>query len=174
MIKEFDQLCRGFLWGDVDGKRKFHALSWECMYAEVIRWYWLQSLVDFYGPLKSSKILFGLNGFIVSTLSTGIFGPSNYMDMLVGIGENWLSFALLYLSPYCRSALSMAATVCSNHMSCRHVWCPMALPQHRFIFWLAIKQKLLTKDVVSQFISGLDVNCPVCSMEPESQFHIRF
>ena len=55
------------------------------------------------------------------------------------------------------------------------VWCRLAIPKHRFILWLAVNQKLLTRDWLHQCIVPLtSLCCPVCSQEDESHSHLFF
>lgn len=50
----------------------------------------------------------------------------------------------------------------------------MAVPKHRYIVWLAVQSKLLTREKRLRFIPDLDVVCLVCEAEPETHKHLFF
>lgn len=56
----------------------------------------------------------------------------------------------------------------------KQVWCSLALPKHRFIFWLMAQHKLLTKDILLKRIPGIDETCSVCGICLEDHDHLFF
>ncbi|XP_062088820.1 uncharacterized protein LOC133795387 [Humulus lupulus] len=55
------------------------------------------------------------------------------------------------------------------------LWCRLSAPKHQFIFWLAVNQKLNTRDwLLSCHIPLLSACCPVCGQEEESHTHLFF
>lgn len=52
------------------------------------------------------------------------------------------------------------------------IWCPSAQPKHRFIVWLANKDRLLTKKRISKWNSSIDVACSFCKSDDESHDHL--
>lgn len=58
--------------------------------------------------------------------------------------------------------------------SYKQVWCSLATPKHIFFFWLAVQQKLFTRDRLVTCIPGIDMVCPVCNQEEESNLHLFF
>lgn len=57
----------------------------------------------------------------------------------------------------------------------RHlVWNCISVPKHRFVSWLAAKQKLRTKDKLLRLGLVKDDLCPLCSMYPETTKHLFF
>lgn len=56
----------------------------------------------------------------------------------------------------------------------KQIWCPLALPKHRFIFWLATQKRLLTGDNLDKYIQCLDLLCPVCGLESENHPRLFF
>ncbi|XP_062112930.1 uncharacterized protein LOC133824079 [Humulus lupulus] len=55
------------------------------------------------------------------------------------------------------------------------VWCRLLVPKHRFILWLAVNQKLLTRDLLHHCHFPIpSLCCPVCSQADESHYHLFF
>ncbi|GFY93673.1 hypothetical protein Acr_09g0001190 [Actinidia rufa] len=52
------------------------------------------------------------------------------------------------------------------------VWHNSITPKHSFILWLGLKDRLLTRDKLRDFIE--DQSCPLCSFEAESIDHLFF
>lgn len=65
----------------------------------------------------------------------------------------------------CYDALSANNFSLPNY---KQVWCSLVAPNHRFVFWLVVLQKLSTKDRLAAFIPGVDPICPICGSEEES------
>lgn len=55
---------------------------------------------------------------------------------------------------------------------CDIVWGFFSIPKCSFIFWLAIQDRLLTKDRMASFDMHTDLRCLLCNGGPESVFHI--
>jgi hypothetical protein len=49
----------------------------------------------------------------------------------------------------------------------RSVWLPKHIPSHAFINWLAVKNKLTTRDRLAKW--GIRVICCVCFMQKQNQ-----
>lgn len=52
------------------------------------------------------------------------------------------------------------------------VWASTSTPKHNFIFWLAVKNRLPTRERLSFLLT--DLICPVCSNDVESRDHLLF
>ena len=48
------------------------------------------------------------------------------------------------------------------------------MPKHAFIFWLAVRNKLQTKDRLKAFIEMKDSDCVLCQEEEETVRHLFF
>lgn len=63
----------------------------------------------------------------------------------------------------------------TNHFPIyKQVWCSLALPRHRFVFWVAVQQRLLTGDRLARWIQGIEINCLVCHSAAEDHSHRFF
>nr|GEV72319.1 hypothetical protein [Tanacetum cinerariifolium] len=58
----------------------------------------------------------------------------------------------------------------------RVIWFTNCIPRHAINFWLIIKKRLRTQDMLCSWdISGcLATNCPLCDMQPDSHEHLFF
>ncbi|XP_062100345.1 uncharacterized protein LOC133806236 [Humulus lupulus] len=57
----------------------------------------------------------------------------------------------------------------------RTIWCKLSVPKHRFIFWHAVNQHLLTRDLLYlRHVVVASVLCPVCGLVEESHGHLFF
>ncbi|XP_015166803.1 uncharacterized protein [Solanum tuberosum] len=56
----------------------------------------------------------------------------------------------------------------------RAVWNRTNVPKHSFIFWLAIRCRLLTRERLVQMGIGQDITCPLCGSYPETNAHLFF
>ena len=54
----------------------------------------------------------------------------------------------------------------------RLVWHGSIIPRHSFILWLGLKDRLLTKDKLQDFIE--DQSCPLCNSQNETLNHLFF
>lgn len=54
------------------------------------------------------------------------------------------------------------------------VWNRLSLPKHRFVSWMAAKQKLRTKDKLLTVGVVRDDLCPLCGIHSESSKHLFF
>ena len=54
------------------------------------------------------------------------------------------------------------------------VWSSWNIPKHCFILWLTMHNRLLTKDRVIKYNSGIDSSCSLCQVAVESQLHLFF
>ncbi|XP_062088821.1 uncharacterized protein LOC133795388 [Humulus lupulus] len=54
------------------------------------------------------------------------------------------------------------------------VWNRVSVPKHRFITWLAVNSKLLTRDHLQRVMQLDSSLCPVCDQELESHSHLLF
>ena len=55
----------------------------------------------------------------------------------------------------------------------KQVWERLCTPKYRFIFWLAIQNKLNTKDKILRY-ANIDQVCVLCQEESESGLHVFF
>lgn len=56
----------------------------------------------------------------------------------------------------------------------KQVWCSLAPPKQRFIFWLAVQNKLLIRDILASRILGLDLACAIWGLAQENHQHLFF
>ncbi|KAK4730887.1 hypothetical protein R3W88_023875 [Solanum pinnatisectum] len=56
----------------------------------------------------------------------------------------------------------------------RAVWNRTNVPKHSFIFWLAMRCRLLTRERLMQMGIGQDIPCPLCGSHPETNAHLFF
>ncbi|XP_021852235.1 uncharacterized protein [Spinacia oleracea] len=54
------------------------------------------------------------------------------------------------------------------------IWCKLAQPKHRFISWLAVLERLSTKDRLKLFGVSVDDLCLLCGVEVENHSHLFF
>ncbi|XP_062100825.1 uncharacterized protein LOC133806752 [Humulus lupulus] len=54
------------------------------------------------------------------------------------------------------------------------VWNRVSVPKHRFIAWLVVNSKLLTRDHLHRVMQLDSSLCPVCDQEMESHSHLLF
>ncbi|XP_062118625.1 uncharacterized protein LOC133832273 [Humulus lupulus] len=55
------------------------------------------------------------------------------------------------------------------------VWCRLSVPKDKFILWLAVNQKILTRDWLHHCHVPLNsLSCPVCYQADESHSHLSF
>ncbi|XP_062118996.1 uncharacterized protein LOC133832701 [Humulus lupulus] len=54
------------------------------------------------------------------------------------------------------------------------VWNRVSVPKHRFITWLAVNSKLLTRDHLQRVMQLESSLCPVCDQELENHSHLLF
>ena len=52
------------------------------------------------------------------------------------------------------------------------VWHPLAIPKCSFTLWLALKERLLTKDRMLRFHMHTDLECVLCNNAIESHHHL--
>lgn len=56
----------------------------------------------------------------------------------------------------------------------RWVWCRGSIPKHSFMSWLAIQDRLKTRDRLSRFGIGKETSCVLCLTKEESCEHLFF
>ncbi|KAF4404900.1 hypothetical protein G4B88_006286 [Cannabis sativa] len=79
-----------------------------------------------------------------------------------GAGANHFKTKLLYNNSIAQEQFG------SNKV----IWSSLNMPKHRFIFWQAINDQLLTRDKFAKFQIALDTTlCPVCAVVEESNAH---
>lgn len=54
------------------------------------------------------------------------------------------------------------------------VWCSWNVPKHSFILWLAMHNRLATKDRMSRFNTTIDLYCSLCCDDPETRDDLFF
>lgn len=54
------------------------------------------------------------------------------------------------------------------------VWCKLAIPKHSFITWLAVNDRLRTKDKLLSFGMNIDSNCLLCGEAAETSEHLFY
>ena len=54
------------------------------------------------------------------------------------------------------------------------VWSSWNIPRHSFVLWLAIHERLATKDRVGRYNSAVDLTCVFCKTERETSQHLFF
>lgn len=71
-----------------------------------------------------------------------------------------------FLPSKCYVALSGVTTVFNPY---KQIWFYVALPKHRFVFWLA-----LTRDLLFSRLPDIDLSCSVCESSNEDHAHLFF
>ncbi|XP_062094188.1 uncharacterized protein LOC133800251 [Humulus lupulus] len=56
----------------------------------------------------------------------------------------------------------------------KNVWGRLNIPKHRFIFWLAMKEKLCTRVQISKYNPAIDRSCLLCGNQDEDEKHLFF
>ncbi|XP_062119132.1 uncharacterized protein LOC133832866 [Humulus lupulus] len=56
----------------------------------------------------------------------------------------------------------------------QNVWGRLNIPKHRFIFWLAMKEKLRTRVQISKYNPAIDRSCLLCGDHDEDEKHLFF
>ncbi|XP_062106391.1 uncharacterized protein LOC133817803 [Humulus lupulus] len=57
---------------------------------------------------------------------------------------------------------------------CKEVWGRLNIPKHSFILWLAVQNRLKTKERLQRFNILNDSTCLLCNSQPESATHLFF
>lgn len=89
--------------------------------------------------------------------------PLNILDFATTGGK----FSLLK----CYEKLSNCDTIFTGY---KQIWNKLSMPKHRFLFWLAVKNKLLTRDRLITYIPDIEIACPVYDHNLENHDHLFF
>ncbi|XP_074277701.1 uncharacterized protein LOC141601327 [Silene latifolia] len=54
------------------------------------------------------------------------------------------------------------------------IWNGISLPKHRFIAWLVIRQRPLTKDRLNRMMGSVEDECELCGLDKEDHDHLFF
>ncbi|XP_062093266.1 uncharacterized protein LOC133799133 [Humulus lupulus] len=193
-LKEIDHLCRLFLWGGKGNRSKFHLTSWELVccpkshgglgFKEGPLWNRLL-LSKFIWAISSKQDLLWVKWVnCIYLKGTQIWDyklhpdASWYWKKLIKISKD-LSFSLLVSASangnLVLSRLYQLFLSSSPKPIMKSVWCSISVPNHKFILWQAVLQKLATRDLLSNcHISLPSLLCPICDLLPENHSHLFF
>lgn len=169
VVKEVDRLCREYLWGNNQEKRKLSLVSWDklCIPKKYgglnikgCRIWNIASVGKLLWQLSSkqdSRWIKWIHGLCMkSDINIWMHRPPNdcswywkKLDSLKNDMINWYTngrYILTYSGFY--SITSSYNTLIGAHIRCRIddlVWTAVAQPKHRFVLWLAVQGRLLTK-----------------------------
>ncbi|XP_062113724.1 uncharacterized protein LOC133824761 [Humulus lupulus] len=166
VVKAIDSLCRKFLWGEKDNRSKIHRISWD----HVCR----------------PKCFGGLGFKDSSSWNKG----DSIREYRLKQDTSWYWRRIIKLSHlWSGSVLNAAVRNGKIHLGTLYsivfpgelvqyvkaVWCRLSAPKHQFILWLAVNQKLLTRDwLQSCHVPLLSLSCPICGQEDENHTHLFF
>lgn len=178
VTKEIDRLCRDFLWGDNANKRKMHYISWDNVWDKVSLGKFLRAITF----KQESLWLKWIHSIYLRNTDLWTVriknGDSWYWKKLLRLGAllsldvlRSATYAGKYSSSKCYNNPSDQSTVFPGY---KQVWCRLATPKHRFIFWLAVPTKLLTRDRLVTYMPGIEMLCPVCGIDMENHRHLLF
>ncbi|XP_062113347.1 uncharacterized protein LOC133824478 [Humulus lupulus] len=194
ILKEIDHLCRLFLWGGKGNRRKFHLTSWEQVccpkshgglgFKEGPLWNQML-LTKFIWAISSKQDLLWVKWVnFIYLKGTQIWDynlhhdSSWYWKKLIKISKV-LSFSLLdFVSANGKLILSRIYHLflpSSPKPIMKAVWCSISVPNHKFILWQSVHQKLPTRDMLLYCHIPLpSLMCLICDQEPESHSHLFF
>ncbi|XP_062086759.1 uncharacterized protein LOC133793168 [Humulus lupulus] len=193
IIKEVDKLCMWFLWGNDGTRSKFHLTSWSTV-----------CLPKAFGGLgfgegsKWNKALLGKYIWAISHQQEALW--VKWVHAVYLKGQNFWQYHLKddaswYWRKICQlremfSQEEIEKAGSNGRFKVRQlytgliqlipvnykqfVWNRVSVPKHRFIIWLAVNSKLLTRDHLQRVMQLESSLCPVCDQELESHSHLLF
>uniref|UniRef100_A0A803PHR7 Reverse transcriptase zinc-binding domain-containing protein n=1 Tax=Cannabis sativa TaxID=3483 RepID=A0A803PHR7_CANSA len=195
ITKEIEKLCRGFLWGWNGNRSKLHVASWEkvCLpknygglgFKDGVKWNQAILAKYIWAISTKSDILWvkWVNNIYLKNNSIWTYDLKNdsswYWRKLCHLRDKFtpndltsegdakgrLNTKMLYNSKLQQAVFKISSSIWNNYN----------MPKHRFIFWQAANDQLLTRDILLNSKISLDsVLCPVCRAEVESNSHLFF
>lgn len=179
VVKDIDKLCRQFLWGDKEDKRKMHNIAWNSIcrprkigglgFRDGSPWNKV-SMGNFLWAISSKQDSLWLKWIHCVYLKNSGFWTT---DVKGGCSWYWRKLPKLrsclnpsiinnsvvagkFSSAKCYELLLGNITVLTGY---KQIWCSLALPRHRIIFWMASQLKLLTEDKLFSIVSGQYQEC---------------
>ncbi|XP_062109574.1 uncharacterized protein LOC133821078 [Humulus lupulus] len=197
VTKEIDRLCRNFLWGVKDSNTnrcKLYFTAWnqaclpKCMgglgFKEGCTWNKVLLAKFVWAVSTKQDILW------VKWVDSIYLKGQDFWAYIVPQDVSWYWRRLVNLRPVF-TANGLAEAIKNNKLCLKDlyhpllnkervafanmVWCSLAVPKHRFIFWQATLGHLLTRDKLHYCNLELPyLLCPVCEVEQESHAHLFF
>ncbi|XP_062075434.1 uncharacterized protein LOC133779496 [Humulus lupulus] len=194
VLKEIDHLCRIFLWGGKGNRSKFHLTSWELVccpkshgglgFKEGPLWNRML-LSKFIWAISSKQDLLWVkwvNCIYLKGIQIWDYklhpDASWYWKKLIKISKDFPFSLLVSASANGKLILSrLYHLVLSSSPKpfMNSVWCSTSVPNHKFILWQEVLQKLATRDLLSYCHVPLpSLLCPICDLLPENHSHLFF
>ncbi|XP_062103443.1 uncharacterized protein LOC133814510 [Humulus lupulus] len=194
VVKAIDCLCRKFLWGEKNNRSKFHRVSWDLVckpkccgglgFKDSASWNKLM-LAKFIWAVSSKQDMLW-----VKWINCIYLKGSSIWDYLLKHDTSWywrkiVNFCQFLSKSVLETAVRNGKLQLGRLYSVvfpsslvhydKTVWCRLSAPKHQFILWLAVNQKLPTRDWLNYcHIPLTSLNCPVCFQAEESHSHLFF
>ncbi|XP_056698045.1 uncharacterized protein [Spinacia oleracea] len=195
VMKEIQRICRCFLWSDTDAKSRKASVSWEQLCfpkscggwnlkdltvwnkAAVLKHCWALALKQdrlwvrwihaYYIQHRDFWTIPIPNGLTWSSRkiwhNREVFLQANGVDQFVQAGKFRIQKMYKFLHPF-GVQVGWKRLICNSHAS----------PKSTFIVWLAVQNKLATKDRLISWHLNIDGTCGLCQLESESLDHLFF
>ncbi|XP_062079953.1 uncharacterized protein LOC133784657 [Humulus lupulus] len=185
---------RIFLWGGNGSRSKLHLASWDHVcrpksygglgFKEGVLWNKI-NLARYIWAITSKQ-----DSLWVKWVNCIYLKGVQIWDYVLQQDASWYWKKLIKMSKFL-SNLTLNEAVCQGKFQMsklylmsipsspitgmKAIWCKLSVPKHRFIFWQAINQKLLTRDLMQHcHIPVLSLYCSVCEIELECHSHLFF
>ncbi|XP_057249110.1 uncharacterized protein LOC130590639 [Beta vulgaris subsp. vulgaris] len=195
VLQEISRICRAFLWSGEYFSQKPGLIAWERVctpknsgglgFRDVI--IWNQASLGKYVWAISSK----QDSIWLKWIHSVYLKDVDWWDYKPSSGVSWYWKKICHVKEQMKQYYTQGELCTMQKYSVKTVyekmkgeqlkvywdtaiWNRLNLPKHRFIFWLAIQEKLRTTEKLRHM--GLDTNglCMICATQPESHQHLFF
>ncbi|XP_056695389.1 uncharacterized protein [Spinacia oleracea] len=195
VMKEIQRICRCFLWSGTDAESRKASISWEQLCfpkscgglnlkdltvrnkAAVLKhcWalalkqdkLWVRWIHDYYIQHRDFWTMPIPNGLTWSLRkiwhNREVFLQANGVDQFVQAGKFRIQKMYKFLHPV-GAQVGWKRLICNTHAS----------PKSTFIMWLAVQNRLATKDILIRWQLNIDDTCGLYQLESESLEHLFF
>ncbi|XP_062112649.1 uncharacterized protein LOC133823816 [Humulus lupulus] len=165
VVKAIDSLCLKFLWGEKDNRSKMHRISWEHVcrpkcygglgFKDSASWNKVMMAKYIWAITSKQDLLWvkWVNGIYLKGVSIWDYSlkqdTSWYWRRIIKLSHIWPDAVLKTATRNGRIHMSTLYSVAFPgelvHYG-KSVWCKLSTPKHQFILWMAVNQKLNTRD----------------------------
>ncbi|XP_062099866.1 uncharacterized protein LOC133805720 [Humulus lupulus] len=194
VVKAIDSLCLKFLWGEKDNRSKMHRISWEHVcrpkcygglgFKDSASWNKVMMAKYIWAITSKQDLLWvkWVNGIYLKGISIWDYrlkqDTSWYWRRIIKLSHIWLDAVMKSATRNGRIHMStLYSLVCPGELVHygKSVWCKLSAPKHQFILWMAVNQKLNTRDWLQACHIHLpSICCPVCGQGEETHSHLFF